>query len=65
MINFPTRIPDCDSHSPGPLRWEILIMLLSQFQLTSRLYCIAYDYSHAYWDSLRDNLRDVPWEDIL
>ena len=25
---------------------------------------IAYDYSHADWDGLRDHLRDVPWEDI-
>ena len=50
MVNFPTRIPDCDSHSPALLdlfllmlvfvlqwlsiHWEILIMLLSQFPLT-------------------------------
>ena len=49
MVNFPTRIPDCDSHSPAlldlflltlvfvlqwlSLHWEILIML-SQFPLT-------------------------------
>ena len=26
---------------------------------------IAYDYSHADWDSLCDHLRDVPWEHIL
>ena len=26
---------------------------------------IAYDYSGAYWDSLHDHLRDVPWEDIF
>ena len=48
--NFPTRIPDCDSHSPVFLdlflltlvfvlqwlsvHWEILIILLSQFPLT-------------------------------
>ena len=50
IVNFPTRIPDCDSHSPAlldlfllmlvfvlqwlSLQWEILIMLLSQFPLT-------------------------------
>ena len=50
MVNFPTRIPDCDSHSPALLdlfllmlvfvlqwlsiHWEILIMLLSQFPFT-------------------------------
>ena len=26
---------------------------------------VAYDYSRANWDSLRDHLRDVPWEDIF
>ena len=26
---------------------------------------IAYNYSHADWDGLRDHLRDVPWEDIF
>ena len=26
---------------------------------------IAYDYSRAYCDGLRDHLRDVPWEDIF
>ena len=51
MVNFPTRILDCDSHSLAfldlflltlvfvlqwlSLHWELLIMLLSQFPLTS------------------------------
>ena len=26
---------------------------------------VAYDYSRADWDDLRDPLRDVPWEDIF
>ena len=26
---------------------------------------VAYDYSRADWDSLRDHLRDIPWEDIF
>ena len=50
MVNFPTRIPDCDSHSPAlldlfllmlvfvlqwlSLHWEIRIMLMSQLPLT-------------------------------
>ena len=28
-------------------------------------YRIAYDYSHAHWDGPRDDLRDVPWQDIF
>ena len=34
-------------------------------QRDAPFYRIAYDYSRADWDSLCDNLRDVPWEDIL
>ena len=26
---------------------------------------MAYNYSRADWDGLRDHLRDVPWEDIF
>ena len=26
---------------------------------------MAYDYSRANWDGLRDHFRDVPWEDIF
>ena len=28
-------------------------------------HCIAYDYSHADSDGLRDHLRDIPWEDLF
>ena len=57
------------------LKWlwlhrEILIMLWSQFPLTSHhiqwdvpFHCIAYDYFRADWDGLHDHLRDV--EDIF
>ena len=34
-------------------------------QRDALFYHIAYDYSHADWDGLRDHLRDVPWEDIF
>ena len=34
-------------------------------QQGSPFHCIAYDYSCAVWDGLRDHLRDVPWEDIF
>ena len=47
-------------------------MLLPQFPLTFYqihngipFHCIAYDYSRADWDGLRDHLRNVPWEDIF
>ena len=29
------------------------------------LHCVAYDYSRADCDGLRDHLREVPWEDIF
>ena len=28
-------------------------------------HCIAFDYSHADWDSSRDHLRDVSWEHVF
>ena len=37
----------------------------SNSQREAPFHCIAYDYSHAGWDDLRDHLRDVPWEDIF
>ena len=53
MVNFPTRIPNCDSVS-------------IDFPINSKqdalFHRVAYDYSHADWDGLGDHLRDVPWE---
>ena len=37
----------------------------SNSQRDAPFYRIAYDYSCADWDSSRDLLRDVPWEDIF
>ena len=37
----------------------------SNYQQDTLFHCIAYDYSCADWDGLRDHLRDVPWDDIL
>ena len=37
----------------------------SNSQWNAPFYRIAYDYSRADWDGLRDHLRDVPWEDIF
>ena len=33
----------------------------SNSQRDALFHCIAYDYSRADWDGLRDHLRDVPW----
>ena len=90
MVNFPTRTPDCDSHSPAlldlfissdasicstmafpPLRNSdhALVSVSIDFPTNSQqdapFHRIAYDYSHADWDGLRDHLRDVQWEDIF
>ena len=91
MVNFPTRIPDCDSHSPALLDLflssdasicstmvfpplgnsdhvvvvSVSIDFPSNSQRDATFYHIAYHYSHADWDGLRDHLRDVPWEDIF
>ena len=90
MVDFPTRIPDCDSHSPALLDLflssdasicstmafpplgnsdHVVVSVSIDFPTNSQqdapFYRIAYDYSRADWDGLRDHLRDVPWEDIF
>ena len=90
IVNFPTRIPDCDSHSPAlfnlflssdasicstmafaPLENSdhVVVTVSIDFPINSKqdtaFHCVDYDYSCAYWDDLRDHLRDVPWEDIF
>ena len=89
MVNFPTRIPVCDSHSPAFMNFflssdasicstmtfplgnfdhvvvSVSIDFPSYSQWDAPFHCIAYDYSCADWDGLRDHLRDVPWEDIF
>ena len=37
----------------------------SNSQWDALFHRIAYDYSCADWDGLRDHLRDTPWEDIF
>ena len=37
----------------------------SNSQPDAPFHYIAYDYSQADWDGLRDHLRDVPWEDMF
>ena len=90
MINFLTRIPDCDSHSPALLDLfissetsicsmmafaslqnsdHVVVSVSIDFPTNSQqdapFHRIAYDYSRADWDGLRDHLRDVPREDIF
>ena len=93
MVNFPTQIPDCDSHSPALLdlflsfeERNACICYKATFPLLGNsdyvvvsvcidfpshslgdapFHCIAYDYSCADWDDLRDHLRDIPSEDIF
>ena len=90
IVNFPTQISDCDSHSPAHLDLflssdagicstmafpplgnsdHVVISVSIDFPTNSQrdapFHCIAYDYSRADWDGLRDHLRDVPWEDIF
>ena len=80
IVNFPTRISDCDlclssdaricfTTAFPPLRnYDHLI---SQFPLTSNskqdapFQCIVCDYSHADWDGPCDHLRDVLWKNIF
>ena len=85
MVNFPTRISDCDSHSPALLDFflssdasicstmafpplgnsdHVVVSVSIDFPSNSKrdapFHHIAYDYSRADWDGLRDHLRDVP-----
>ena len=85
IVNFPTWIPHCHSHSP-----TLSDLIISSdasicstmafpplgnsdhvvdFPINSKqdnpFHRMAYGYSRADWDGLRDHLRDVPWEDIF
>ena len=75
MVNFPTRIPDCDSHSSALLdlflssppmgNSDVVVSVSIDFPSNSQqdasLHRIAYNYSCADWDGLHDHLTDVPW----
>ena len=90
QTTFPTRIPDCDVHSPALLDLfissdasicstmafpplgnsdHVVVSISIDFPINSKqdtpFHRLAYDYSRADWNCLRDHLRDVPWEDIF
>ena len=76
MVDFPTCIPDCDSHSPAVFSFfffffdagvcsAVAFPPLSISQWDSLFHHIAYDYSNPDWDGLHNDLRDAPWEDIF
>ena len=48
---------------------HVVVSVSIDFPINSKqdtlFHCVAYDYSFADWDGLRDHLRDVPWEDIF
>ena len=82
MVNFPTQIPDCDSHNSALLDLfltsdasicstmafpplgnsdHVVVSVSIDFSTNSQrdapFHRIAYDYSCADWDGLRDHLR--------
>ena len=77
MVNFPTQILDlalldlfssdasiCCTNS------NLVVVLVSidfpsNSQQDALFHGIAYDFSHADWDSLCEHLRHVSWEDIF
>ena len=48
---------------------HVVVSVFIDFPINSKqdtpFHRVAYDYSHADWDGLRDHLRAVPWEDIF
>ena len=48
---------------------NVVVSVSIDFPINSKqdtaFHCVAYDYSRADWDGLRDHLRDVPWENIF
>ena len=77
MVNFPTRIPDCDSHSPALLD----LFLSSDASICSTMafpplgnsdhvaVAVSIDFQSSShrddWDGLCDHLRDVPRKNIF
>ena len=41
------------------------LIISPDYNVHVHVHRVAYDYSRADWDGLRDHLRNVPWEDIF
>ena len=58
-----------EKQTPHNLAVHVVVSVSIDFPANSKwdvsFHCIAYDYSCADWDGLRDHLRDVQWEDIF
>ena len=90
IVNFRTRIPDCDFHSPALLDLfissdasicstmafpplgnsdHVAVLISIDFTINSKqdtpFHRVTYDFSCVDRDGLHDDLRDVPWEDII
>ena len=76
MVNFPSWISDCDSHSHALLDFFLSsdasicsTMAFPGFCSNSKrdvpFHRIAYDYSRADRVGLHNHLKDVAWEDIF
>ena len=80
VVSFPTWIPNCDSHIPVLLDFflssnansysgHVVVSVSTDFLSNPEgdvpFYCIAHDYSHAYWGGFRDLLGDVSMEGYL
>ena len=81
IVNFPTRILDCDLLNLALLHLVmasaivlrgILIILLWRFPLTSLLAQTRWSFSlyslglsHVDWDGFFDHIRDIPWGNLF
>ena len=59
MINFPTSILDCYSHSP------VFLDLFLSFDASICSAVVFLLLGNCDWDGLHDHLRDVLWEDTI
>ena len=56
---------DYNVHHKDWLNYSVSIDLPINSKQDTPFHRLAYDYSRADWDGLRDHLRDVPWEHIF